>query len=277
MANRKKNLRKIKSSRARIRRLAQSRKCELDFETLEPRNLLAAVVVSTVEDFVSPTADTSSISSLIASDGGDGISLREAIVAANNTTGEDTIAFDESVFTGGENSVIRLVQGELAISDSLSIDGTSVGGVLITGDANGDDVTVAGSQVTDVSASSNSLADNSRVVNFSGTTKNLALRELTITGGRTSSFNDHGGGIVFNSSGSLNLTLSTISGNSTLGPDAKGGGIYTENGDVTLNNSVVSDNATIGESSNGGGIHTGTGNVSLTSSIISGQHHRRRS
>ena len=153
MARRSKKLRKSKSSRARKRRLAQSQKSKLDFQTLEPRNLLATVVVGTAEDLVSPTANTSSIAGLIANDGGDGISLREAIVAANNTDGADTVTFDESVFTGRANSVIRLVQGPLLIRDSLDIDGTSVGGVVISGDANGDDITVAGSYVTDVSAS----------------------------------------------------------------------------------------------------------------------------
>ena len=49
--------------------------------------------------------------------------------------------------------MIRLTQGELVITDSLNIDGTSATNVLITGDANGDDVTVSGSNITDVSAS----------------------------------------------------------------------------------------------------------------------------
>ena len=173
---------------------------------------MAAVVVSTAADVLSPTADTSSIAGLIANDGGDGISLREAIAAADNTAGEDAITFDENVFTGGDNSVIRLVQGQLEISDSLDIDGTSVGGVLITGDANGDDATLSGTQITDVSANAiGDLTDNSRVLNFSSSTGDLSLAGLTITGGQVRGTD--GAGILFQSSGTLGLINSDVSGN----------------------------------------------------------------
>ena len=141
---------------------------------MEARQLLAAITVSNATDILSSTADTSSITALVDNDGGDGISLREAITAANNTLGEDAITFDAGVFTGGDNSLIRLTQGELSIVDSLSIDGSSVGGVVITGDANGDDITVTGTNVTDVEASFSELTsddlldDNSPVLNFRG-------------------------------------------------------------------------------------------------------------
>ena len=68
-------------------------------------------MVSNASDDLSPTADTSSVANLIANDGGDGISLREAIEATNNTTGDDTITFDGSVFTGGDNSVNSVDSG----------------------------------------------------------------------------------------------------------------------------------------------------------------------
>ena len=72
-------------------------------------------------------------------------------------------------------ALIRLTQGELSISDGLTIDGSSVGGVVITGDADGDDVTLAGTHITDVTASLGGTAgaaddlldDNSRVLNSS--------------------------------------------------------------------------------------------------------------
>ena len=113
MNARKKNNRKPKTSAARNRRLARKQASKLSFEALEPKHLLAAITVGNATDVLSPTADTSSITALMANDGGDGISLREAITAANNTSGEDTITFDANVFTGGDESVIRLTQGEL--------------------------------------------------------------------------------------------------------------------------------------------------------------------
>ena len=274
MANRSKKLRKSKSSRARKRRLAQSQKSNLDFQTLEPRNLLAAVVVSTAEDLVSPTADTSSIAGLIANDGGDGISLREAIVAANNTDGADTVTFAGSVFTGGDNSLIRLTQGQLSVSEGLTFDGRSVGGVVITGDANGDDITREGTRITDVSASyggtvgasDDFLDDNSRVLTFSGS-GNLTLINLTVTGGRTTSTFAEGGGIQ-TSDGNVLLRSSIVSGNSTADQRAGGGGIYTDTGYVSLINSTVSGNNAF--NSEGGGIRTSAGDVTLINSTVSG-------
>ena len=279
MSNRNKKLSKSKSSRARKRRLARKQCTTLSFETLEPKHLLAAITVGNATD-LSNAPDTSSITALLANDGGDGISLREAITAANNTTGEDTLTFDGSVFTGGNNSLIRLTLGELNITDSLSIDGTSATDVLITGDANGDDVTVSGTNITDVSASfggdagaaNDLLDDNSRVLKFSAATGHLTLTDLTVTGGRTTGTAEGGGGIRFNSSDSLALNQSTVSGNSTTGGfdfESGGGGVYSNSGSVTLTNSTISGNSTTGYGSQGGGIRTRSGDVTLTNSTIS--------
>ena len=212
-------------------------------------------------------------------------SLREAIAFANDPTAgvnndgdadgdgfvADTITFDASVFTGEDNSVIRLTQGQLLISATASIDGTSVGGVVITGDANGDDVTTGGSHITDVAASfggvagasSDLLDDNSRVLDFSDSNGDLSLTGLTITGGRTTGTSEDGAGVLFRSSGTLTLNDSTVSGNSTTGDRSFGGGIRTSSGDVTLVNSTVSGNSNTGDFTQGGGIFTFTGSVIL--------------
>ena len=161
------------------------------------------------------------------------------------------------------------------MTDSLSIDGTSVGGVLITGDADDDDMTVGDTNITDVSASFGGTAgddddlldDNSRVVNFTGSSGNLTLTGLTITGGRATGSIDNGGGIRFNSRDVLSLSSSTVSGNSSGGD---GGGIFTRAGDVSLSSSTVSDNSSGGGNYGGGGIYTNSGNVSLSSSMVSG-------
>ena len=206
------------------------------------------------------------------------VSLREAIYIANGSPGSDTITFDSSVFSGGDNNVIRLTQGELVIGNTVSIDGSSVGGVVITGDANGDDITQSGTHITDVSASfggihgalDDLLDDNSRVLNFSGPTGELTLSDLTITGGRTTVDFENGGGIRFDSSGAINLNNSTLSGNSTTGGFAHGGGIYTRSGYVSLTNSTASGNSTTGNRARGGGISTFNSDVSLTDSTVSG-------
>ena len=276
MAARNKTNRKTKSFILRKRRLERKRSQPLNFETLERRELLAAITVSNATDILSSTADTSSIAALVTNDGGDGISLREAIAAANNTTGTDAITFDASVFTSGDDSLIRLTQGELLISDSLSIDGDSVGSVLITGDANGDDITVNDAILTDVAASFGGTAgasddlldDNSRVINFTFGSGNLTLTGLTITGGRTTGVLFGGGGI--RSDGELSLINSTVSGNSSSGFRADGGGIHTSLSDLTLINSTISLNSVTGSQASGGGVSLNGGDLSLINSTVSG-------
>jgi len=229
--------------------------------------MLAAVTVSNATDV--SNANTSSVSALIANDGGDGISLREAITAANNTAGIDTVSFDGGVFSGGANSVIRLTQGELNITESVTIDGSAGTDVTITGDALGNDSVVPGTFVTDVAASGDDLSDNSRVILFSdGIGSVLTLESLTVTGGRTDVDASTGsGGGIFASGGDVSLIGSTVSGNTTAGDSSPGGGIFAY---VNLSaiDSTVSGNSTSGAYAFGGGIFSP--NVSLTSSLVSG-------
>ncbi|MEM8864125.1 MAG: choice-of-anchor Q domain-containing protein, partial [Planctomycetota bacterium] len=197
------------------------------------------------------------------------LSLREAILLANEVPGAEAISFDPAVFTGGGASVIRLTSGEdLEITDTLTIDGTTGTGVVISGDAAGDDVT-DGSFITDVAASTNAgvLSDNVRVLNFSAASGDLTLDGLTVTGGHTTGFFENGGGVRFDSSGQLSLTSSAVSGNSTTSFGTHGGGIHTFFGAVTLTSSTVSGNISGGL---GGGIYSLSGAVTLTSSTVSG-------
>ena len=146
--------------------------------------------------------------------------------------------------------MIRLTQGELIIDASLNIDGSAVGGVLITGDANGDDATLLGTEITDLLGSSGTqLDDNSRVINFSAPTGNLTLTNLTLTGGQAGSFSE-GGGIRFGSSGVLTLSDSMVSGNSGY----IGGGVYTNSGSVSVASSTISGNNNNGYGAGGGNL-----------------------
>ena len=101
----------------------------LRMETLEARRMLAAVTVTNNTDLVN--GDTSQgIVFLEQNTGGDGISLREAIEAANaDLSVADEIFFD--LPTGQEP--ITLTQGELDITDAVIIDAE---GQAVTIDAN---------------------------------------------------------------------------------------------------------------------------------------------
>ncbi|MBP9722164.1 MAG: DUF4347 domain-containing protein [Gammaproteobacteria bacterium] len=107
------------------------------------QSVLATITVTNLSDV--SNGDTSSISNLLINDGGDGISLREAIEAANNTPGHDTVQVPQITIN---NEII--LQQTLHITDELSIDnGILAGGFTIrtTGPISG-----AGSYEINVSA-----------------------------------------------------------------------------------------------------------------------------
>ncbi len=232
-------------------------------ESLEDRRMLAVITVTS-------NANT------FTDDGF--VTLREAIFAADTDTsvdgsnagdGVDTIVFDPAVFTGGADSLIRLTGTELLVTESLMIDGSGATDVTITGDADGNDVTLAGF-ITDVDTSlqndPTSLDDNSRVINVVAGA-DLQLIGLTITGGRTTD-NDAAGGGIFARGASLTLTDSSVSGNSTSGDRSSGGGIHAR-GLVTLTNATVSGNTTSGYRAFGGGVYSAD-SVTATNSAVSG-------
>ena len=96
----------------------------LRLEPLEDRRQLALVTVTTVADTV---------------DFNDGVtSLREAIFATNIVPGGDTIEFAPAITASGPATIL-LTQGELAITDDVSILGP--GAELLTIDASGNDPT----------------------------------------------------------------------------------------------------------------------------------------
>ena len=87
-------------------------------QRLEPRRLLAGVTVTTTDDLTD--GDTSNIASLIANPGPTGISLREAMTAANNTAGPDAINFN---IPGAGPHTLQLNSALPVITDTLAING----------------------------------------------------------------------------------------------------------------------------------------------------------
>ena len=180
-------------------------------------------------------------------------SLREAIGMAGNF---DRIIFDPSL----DRATITLAGSPLAIDQSLSIDASELPGGL-TVDAVG----------------------QSRVFEI-GTVVEVALRKLTITGGRSAGFSRDGGGIY--NLGSLRLddcaliaNVADLGGTGDPFPTSggHGGGIYNV-GTLSINGGQLSGN-TSGESGaghqgangspgSGGGIYN-LGTASLSSCTIS--------
>ena len=220
------------------------------------------------------------------------LSLREAIQLANANPGEDLINFDPNEFRGSAFlDTIHLGLGELMVTESLQIDGGDLG-IVISGDANRDDVNSTGA-ITDIDRNTESrLDDNSGVFNITAPAGDLVtLSGLTITGGVSSQLggitngaadlvisesiiagnqSSVDGGGVSNESGSITIDRTTISGNRTVSRSDNGGGIYSDDGDVSISFSTISDNQTLGVQSGGGGIYIVDGTLSLTLSTVSG-------
>lgn len=179
-----------------------------EFESLESRHLLAAdVLVDTDLD----TADggvTTSIAALIATPGSDGISLREAIVAANNTPGANEIGFDATQM-GGSTILMTVASGAFEISESLTIDGSNLTNRLTI---DGNDPTAATGDGTQIFR----ILDSS-----SGATPPVVVFDtLHLTNADADSFQN--GGAIY-SEGLLTIRDSELSGNAA----SSGGAIST--------------------------------------------------
>ncbi|MGH8488958.1 MAG: DUF4347 domain-containing protein, partial [Gammaproteobacteria bacterium] len=199
--------------------------------------LLATVAVDTTNDVLD--GDTSSIANLLANQGTDGnISLREAVIATNNTAGADTITLASGTYTlsiGGSGDDVALT-GDLDIQDTLTLNGAAAASTII--DANAVD------RVLDVRAG--------------GT---LYLTGVTLTGGSASL----GGGIY--NQGTIMLDGVRITGNTTSFGTG-GGGIYND-GVATLTRSLIDTNSASFDSGGGGIRNTVTGTLDLTNVTIS--------
>src|SRR5215217_1505588 len=179
-----------------------------------------------------PTADD-------CTDAANDCSLRGVINAANSSSGvADTINFNLV-----SPATITLGSQLPTITDSagLTIDG---------GSAN---ITVSGNNAVRVFEVGTSTISGAK----------LTLNNLTVANGRAT----NGGGILNNSSNTLVVNNSTISGNIafvTVGLTGIGGGIHN-NGALTVSNSTISDN----NASNAGGIWNDDPSNTLTVSTVS--------
>ncbi len=230
---------KHRASRARVRPNNAKHRRPLDrhltFEPLEDRRLLAVVTVDTLNDTVNFS---------------DGVtSLREAVFATNLVGGADTINFAASLTSGGPATIL-LTMGELAITDSLTVNGP--GASLLTLQAYDPTPTMKN-------------GDGSRIFNIDdGNAANLL--DVSISGVAL-----NGGDVVgtsaerFRSFENLTVAQSRISGNSAGG--GRGGGIYSRGGVLnTITGSTISGNA----AGDGGGISGFFVNLMVTTSTISG-------
>jgi hypothetical protein len=228
-------------------------------------------------------------------------SLREAIIAANAAPTADVISFDPVVFATAK-TITLTVGTELAITDSVTINGPGGGRVTVDGNATSRIFNVDGTGTLVVGISGLTLT-NGKATGDGGAIRvadeDLTLSNLVVTGnaattdggaltvtaatskvtindstfkGNTASSN--GGAVNVDTTGTLVVNRSTFSGN-TAGAD--GGGIYFfSGGSLTMDSSTVSGNSanTVTTSVGGGGIYffgtVSAGGFTITNSTISG-------
>ena len=194
---------------------------------------LANVTVTTPLDVVDGT--TTSIVALIADPGADNaISLREAIIAANNSPGADVILLDSGTYTlsmAGNGDTL----GDLNITSPVEIIGVPDGSSVISAEP----------------------VLNDRVFTVES---DATFQHLTITGGDANS----GGGI--NNNSTLTVDNSVVTGNKAL----FGGGGILNNGTLIVSDSTISSN-TAGNNG-GGGISSVSGQIELDSVTIYDNH-----
>jgi hypothetical protein len=196
-------------------------------------------------------------------------SLRGAIVLANSTPDNDTIAFDPIVFSAPQT---------ITIGGPLTL--TNGGGATINGSGL---VTVSGNnsvRVFQINSGATAVLNGLTITSGTSTrgagidnSGNLTLTNSTVSGSTaTGTGTSLGGGGIFNNGGTLAVTNSVVSGNSTTGTNSRGGGIAVVGGTVTITNSTISDNTIPGDDFNkrGGGINSNSGTVNLVGSTVSG-------
>ena len=212
--------------------------------------------------------------------------------SATTTLGDQATISFSSLFSTPQT--ITLMTGELAITSSLTINGTGANLLTVSGNnasrvfsiVSGFTVSLSGMKITGGDWRGSGPSGTGGGLTNNGST--LTLTDLTISGNTASGF---GGGI--SNGGTLTVTSSTISGNTATGG---GGGILnlgtvtltnttisgnTANGTgtggglenrgiLTVNNSTISDNSTPNGNNNGGGLWSGGGapTTTITNSTI---------
>jgi len=193
--------------------------------------LLGAVAVGL------PSLRGATITVINTNDNGAG-SLRQALADAVNG---DTIDFNSSL----NGQTIMLTSGELFAATNVAINGP--GANMLAVDAN----------------------HASRVF-YIGNHRNVTISGLTITNGSAPDPDHRGGGIYNDYNATLTLSSCTISGNS--GYQGVGGGIYNDQGTLIVSNSTLSGNSTWygGAISNNGLGGGGSATATIINSTLTG-------
>ncbi len=209
-----------------------SRGAPSSYQQLEPRNLLATIVVNTVADTAPGISDGL-------------VSLREAIVAANTDTaiddapagsGDDIIRFSQSI----SGQTIELSLGEMNIVDGVTIR--------------------AGNAEIEIDAQT-----QSRIFSINSSSPVL-LHGLRFTNGLSA---DGGGAIRIEGDSSVRIVDSTLEDNRAI--SGNGGAIHKAAGLLKIENSTFTNNQVDETSGLGGGIYSASETTRIDDSTFTRQ------
>lgn len=245
------------------------------FDGLFARPLSVGPMVPAAMTFVVNTTNDTLLAGACAAATAGQCSLREAITEANANSGADTI--DATGITG----TINLTGVLPDITEGVTVNGPGAGLLTVRRDTGGDyrifNVTTSGTVTFSGLIISNGNAVGSAsgggIANNAGGTVNLTNSILS-NNSTGSSSSSSGGGIANNFGGTVNVTNSTLSGNLVLGGifTLGGGGIANNaGGTVNVINSTLSSNSAVGSSLHGGGgiANNAGGTVKVTDSTLS--------
>ena len=220
------------------------------FETLETRDLLALTV--NTADYRALAAGSSldgsddsaiwvdSLQDVVNANDGK-ITLREALdYAAQNLASGETVASTIRFSIGGKITLSNANQSLKVLSKSVTIDASDVGGVTIQGQNSLLLYVVGGTTASPVSAT---------------------LKNLTFTGGKTTSPSAKGAGVQLGSNCNLIANNCSFLNNASAG---SGAGIYVGAGNLTLVDCFVSNNVSQATNGKGGAVYAESGSISAS-------------
>ncbi len=241
-------------------------------------------------------------------DNGEGCTLREAIVTANNTAnlgngcgvggeGRDLITFDYNTFAGGNNT-ITLQNGDLELVGlDVELNASNIsGGITLDANRQSRAMLINGGRVdinrlnfTKGRLIGESIAYETRfdfqgagLMIYGGAVVNLSQIEVRDNINITSGSNEGGGGIRIDGSDVV-LNQSLVSNNLASGDSdgptvtgegiATGGGILLSNGSLEVNDSEISSNSLYGDgdgTNRGSGVFSFKAELTISNSTVTG-------
>jgi len=226
------------------------------------------IMVDATQDIVN--GDITSVEALIANDGGDGISLREAIIVANLNDNPNVIELSAGTHFLTIQGVGGADEGDLDITTNITINGATDGSGSSTIDAGG--ATGLGDRVFHVQGAVGTIfALNDLTVEGGFATGNRGGGAVRVSNARSFTADSvifdgnealHIGGAI-SSSGNTTLTNSFVIGNQAAvnGSDQNfvgGGGLFADAGQLIITNSTFDDNVA---TERGGGIYIASGSA----------------